>query len=791
MTAEASADGRSNAGGRPAVRIRTEALALGILAAIPLAKFLSVTLGTAVLSGGDHAWINLPFKAFTREALASGFVPLWNKSLSCGTPHLAQGEAGVFYPGNILLYTPLDLVRAYGWTVLAHVVALSWATYGLLRCHGARPHVAGTLAALVSISPYVLFNLPTSNAAQAWWLVPGILLAWEWARRGSAWKAGVLGGVLVAQPLLLGRPEILVYGGMTLAAIGTTQVALAESRARCAGRLASFGVASLAVGIGLAAVQLLPTLEFLPLSSRGSALQADFSEAGAWLSVPRLFALMLFPAFPDDPGTYTAYHTANPFIGAVPLALMLLGSFDAVRRDRARTLPIVVGAAFSLILAMGPDLPIRGLWTLPPLSALRYPGRALPVFLCLASLLAARGWERVTRRDRRPSRGEVIVAGAVLVLGLAAYALQADEVVAPQVALGHLGLQLAPLGAVAAWGALRRRRRAWDLALVAACLAQAAPLFAFYGEFVQPRDEFLAAFRPLRTVADSEPGERNVVVSGMRLPGSQAVNPPSLGNGSLMIGASVVNEFNQFTWGPWRELMRRTLHLQASGRVPPPPEPALCDLLGIRWIYRSDERPWTDADWEPVAAGPGGGTALWRRRVGPGRVAWVQGIERRPEPDAEEIVALVRSGADFRTVILVGDPAAPQPGDPLGAGEVAIEERDAGPNAFRFEVQAPAAGYLVVRDHLAPGWEAAIDGRAAPIYRVNAFFKAVFVEPGRHRVDLAYRPRSFRTGATLSVVTGACVIVLLGVSWSRRRRSGATGPGGGTAHSTSMSKAPV
>jgi hypothetical protein len=766
--------------------MRSEALALAILAAIPLAKFLFVTLGTAVLSGGDHAWINLPFKLVTRQAFSAGFVPLWNKSLSCGTPHLAQGEAGVFYPGNFLLYTPLDLLRAYGWTVLAHVVALAWATYVLLRCHGARPHVAGTLAALVSVSPYVLFNLPTSNTVQGFWFVPAILLAWEWARRGSPWTAGVVGGVLVAQPLLLGRPEALVYGGMSLAVVGATQAAVADVRLRCAGRLATFGGVSLVVGIGLAAVQLLPTLEFLPLSSRGASLQSDFAEAGAWLSAPRLFALMLFPTFPSEPGTYAAYHTANPFVGAVPLALIVIGSLDALRRDRSRTLPILAGAAFSLFLAMGPNLPLaRWLWTFPPLSVLRYPGRALPVFLCLASILAARGWERLAR-DPRPTRGDRIAVSAALVLGLVAFALRAGEIIEPQVALVQLGFQLAPVVLVASFGTLRRRPRAWDVAIMVACLAQAAPLFAFYGKFVQPRDEFLLALRPLRVIAQSDPGERNVAVSGMSLTGSAEINPPSLGNGAVMAGASVVNEFNQFTWGPWRELMRRTLHLQASGRLPPPPEPGLCDLLGIRWVFRPQGRPWTDTDWDPVSSGSAAGPVLWRRHVGPGRVALVHAIDRRPQPTPDEIVALLRSGTDFRTTVVISEPDAPEPSLPSGSAQLAIEEREAGPNAFRFEVDAPAAGYLVVRDHFAPGWEATIDGRATRIYRANGLFKAVFVDRGRHRVDLVYRPRSFRTGATVSVLTCAGVFVLLGTAWRRRRARAAE-----AAHSTSTSNDPV
>jgi hypothetical protein len=94
-------DGTPAAGGtgtaRGAFRLHGDAVALALLALVPLLKFLTVTVGAGVFAGGDHAWINLPMKAVTRSAFEQGAIPLWNKALSCGTPHLAQGEAGVFY----------------------------------------------------------------------------------------------------------------------------------------------------------------------------------------------------------------------------------------------------------------------------------------------------------------------------------------------------------------------------------------------------------------------------------------------------------------------------------------------------------------------------------------------------------------------------------------------------------------------------------------------------------------------------------------------------------------------
>jgi hypothetical protein len=761
--------GAEGEGGR--VRLRQDAIALGVLALVPLLKFLTVTLGTGVFSGGDHAWINLPLKAVTRSAFEQGAIPLWNKALSCGTPHLAQGEAGVFYLGTLLIYTPIDLLRAYGWTMLGHIVLLGWATYALIRSHRCRPSIAAIFAGLMMLAPYVLFNLPTSNVVQAFWSIPVVFLCGEWARRGSPLTAGATGGLVLAQQLMLGRPAILVYVWMTLGVVAAAQIILAERPWRVTARMATFAGVALALGVAVAAIQLAPTLEFLPLSSRGGGLESDFTEAGGWLRVTRLFALFLFPTFPMDPGRYAAYHTSNPYLGIVPLALMLLALMGVASR-RARILPLAVGAGFSLALAIGPGVPVvRALWAVPPFSLLRYPGRALPVFLCLGFLLAALAWESMVHEGRRPGRTRMLVVSVAIASGLMAFALQAGEVVSPAVALSQLALQIVPIAVVMAWPALRARKKAWNLALVTCCAVQAAPLFFFYGEFVQTRAEFDQALSPFSVLESFPPGERGMAVGGMQPFGSQRLNPPTLGNGATLGGAQVINEFNQFTWGSWRTFMRRTLHRYGTGREPLPPSPALCDLLGIRWLYSHGSRTFDDPAWLEV--GGDRTLILWRRIDGVGRASFADRVVRRPPPGVEDMVDVIREGAiDFESTVLLEDPEAPEADQGAGPVTARVREEASGPNVYRFEVETPSAGYLVVRDHDAPGWGARVDDVAVAHYRANGWFKAVWVPEGNHRVEFVYRPESFRLGATTSLVGCGAAIVLLGTCFGLRRRRG-------------------
>jgi hypothetical protein len=90
------------------------------------------------------------------------------------------------------------------------------------------------------------------------------------------------------------------------------------------------------------------------------------------------------------------------------------------------------------------------------------------------------------------------------------------------------------------------------------------------------------------------------------------------------------------------------------------------------------------------------------------------------------------------------------------------------PAHVEIEVDAPAAGWLVLSDTHYPGWEATVDGAPAPIARANFLFRAVWVEPGSRRVEFAYRPRSFRLGAAAGVAGLAAAGAAL--LFERRRR---------------------
>jgi hypothetical protein len=90
------------------------------------------------------------------------------------------------------------------------------------------------------------------------------------------------------------------------------------------------------------------------------------------------------------------------------------------------------------------------------------------------------------------------------------------------------------------------------------------------------------------------------------------------------------------------------------------------------------------------------------------------------------------------------------------------------PEAIRAEVALAEEGLWVVCDTWFPGWEATVDGSASEVLRVNGIHRGVRVPAGRHRVEMRYRPRSFRWGLTTSIAaTISLLIVSLAVGGRR------------------------
>ncbi|HSD28500.1 MAG TPA: hypothetical protein VLL75_14455, partial [Vicinamibacteria bacterium] len=176
--------------------------------------------------------------------------------------------------------------------------------------------------------------------------------------------------------------------------------------------------------------------------------------------------------------------------------------------------------------------------------------------------------------------------------------------------------------------------------------------------------------------------------------------------------------------------------------------------------------PLSHPDLVPIAAVPIGGTTI---RVY-GLNTWPRAslaCRATPVASAEEALALpYRKGFDpWREVALVRE-GGEGPDDALPAtctkGRARLTSWTAAEE--RYEVEANASAYLVVRASHARGWRGFVDGVPQPVLRANGKHRAVAVNAGRHEVVLRYEPPGLLPGAAASLLALAAMAVLFVVS---------------------------
>jgi hypothetical protein len=97
--------------------------------------------------------------------------------------------------------------------------------------------------------------------------------------------------------------------------------------------------------------------------------------------------------------------------------------------------------------------------------------------------------------------------------------------------------------------------------------------------------------------------------------------------------------------------------------------------------------------------------------------------------------------------------------DEYDAGNVNVTQFK--PNRLRLQADMKRPAFVVVSEVHYPGWEATVDGKAAPLIAADYILKAIPVPAGKHEIVLRFRPRTFIWGLTISLISLAGIILAL------------------------------
>lgn len=387
-----------------------------------------------VLAGGDVFTYFYPYWAEATRAIRAGRLPLWNPFLFMGAPFLANSQVGFFYPLNWPLWLLFPADRSVHLTIVLHLclAALNAYLWGRSSLRLGRLG-AWAVGAVFSLSGYLGTQAEHVNQLQGLAWLPLMLMLYDQlsdsrSRASSRRKAFFGVAALIGLVVLAGHTQTAFISLFGLAAYGIGPAlwfALRNRDWRTALRRATFFGLTVAVGTGLAAVQIAPTWELAQRSvrARGLPLSERVSFSLSPLDVGRALLPRFARAVPPDDIEHVAY------LGIAGLALAIVGLTVTVcrRREQRSTVPfhsqsvdvgLLVLTCVGLFFALGLYNPLYLLFAryIPGFAHFRVPARWLALYVVGAAACAGRGVETIWRGEHLRKGPVLAVVVALLIL---------------------------------------------------------------------------------------------------------------------------------------------------------------------------------------------------------------------------------------------------------------------------------------------------------------------------------------------------------------------------------------
>lgn len=759
---------------------------LALLAGVLVVFFAPLIVGTRSLFWGLPALQFYPWREFAFDELRAGRIPFFNPYNGGGAPLLANYQSAVFYPPNWL---HLLLPDTHAMNLIA-VLHIFWAGFGMWKLTGQlgiKDFGRGVSLLAYAFAGYNIARMgsfPTANTA-AWlpwllWVLTGLL------EKRTVGYVGLL-GLISAMLLLAGHAQTALYAFLAAGLYTLWQLTTLPRPVRLKALLmAGSGVL---LGIGIAATQLLFTLELLAESQRSGGV--DYNELTNLSFAPLRLLVLVMPNFFGSPvdGSYLTpgrgvYFEDMIYIGIVPFIAALAAIVGWLQRrtlldhwQSYRSVPfwmLLIGVGF--LLALGKYGPVyRTLYDyVPTFDAFREPVRWMiwPVFaLCVLAGIGVQNWGRSPRIF---FWSRLLAAGGLgfVVIGLVVRQTSASVDATASILLDALtafGCWFAGAAILTlaqpdeTWNIPFRR---WEMAVIIFVVADL--LWAAQGLNPMVQEQFFrdaSVTHPqgrlywYKAYEEEIKFEKTFDLADYR---TATLNWPYvrhslLPNLNMLDEVSLYNNFDPLLpryQARYTELIeklgRRGGNLlraagigQTLGRVRP-----------IGWEKIQGDDPSFEALQEPPL--------VW---LVP-RVIWAD------DDDTAEAELLKETWNPEQEVILSAE--APTDALVLEASppleEVSFfEVVEDTPTQKKYRVVTDGSGYLVLATSWYPGWSVQVDGEKQTLYRANLAFMAVEIPDGGGEVTFRYFPSLSIPGILISLLSLFVCIGLIAFSQFRQQ----------------------
>jgi Bacterial membrane protein YfhO len=700
-----------------------------------------------------------PFRALLSRAAHEHALPLWNPHIMSGAPFQANAQSAAFAPLNVVYYVlPLKVA----WTVSLVLRLFLAAIFMALFVRSIGGSATGSIVSgiLFALCGFTVQWQGMSNGDSAVWL-PLMFYAVHRLHTKPDSTSIAIAALAFPMPLLSGHPETAAHSGLAASGLAIFLWAFpprADAK-RFDNRFLLAFVAAGLLALGLASVQVIPTLEWL-------------GQLGLQVEAPQpvldrhqgqgLFSRDI-TRNPSSAGVWIPEGSA--YVGMLALLAACLAPFHSSRRYVYFFVGLAIIAA---AVAFGIQ-PIRWIVVhLPIIKAMKNGRLTLIVDFAIAALaglgISAIG-ERLAMqipRARRWAMALLVAAFGFLCFCIYEVHLATLTPVAPfrspSASLMFLGIAFALL-------ALRLRENLSDrLFSLAICGLAGLEMLSFsygYLRFARAREVFPAApvLEFLRSQANAAP---------FRVAKDRFPIPHDAG---MIYGFEAADGYD-LTTERTRTFTSDLIENREDG-VMFLAENILgsrdrrFDLLNVKYLMVSKPGPQFDLlatsdRFVPVFSQEfvsvfENKTVLPRAFAVP--LAGVEVIResnaqlerlKQPDFDPKRSVIFAEEPQGLKGQLSKDDDLTPR-----------VDVVDKRMNRYRLRVQSGGPAVVVLSQMYYPGWIATVDGEESPVYPVNVALTGLVVPSGSHDVQLFFQPLSFQIGLVMTLASLIVSILLL------------------------------
>ncbi len=686
----------------------------------------------------DLMHFNTPLRKTVSDSLKNFELPLWEPNIGQGFPIFDEGQIGLFYIPNLLLFGlfPFWIAFNLGYIVTFLIAALG--TYLLSRSLGLNKAGSYLAGITYSFSPLIVLHLHHYNLIQTVALAPWLF--WLTNSFFNTRKIIYLISIplVLSQQLFVGFAQITLYSLTGLLIFFIFKILTTQKRGAFRRKITSIFLLTLITGFLIASVQLIATYTLLQESGKLTRqspkdILTDFPfKFKNILTVidPYILGSPVDASYPRwDPGRWGIFWESSLYFGVTQLVLLIslitVLFFKRFTKSRLQGIFFWLFLGFlGLTLTLGTEAPLHPLFSVPPYSYFRVPARFLILTFLSISILVSYAITRISISYKEKLSAAIIL----IILGFATldifrswsgYHLTSpvkQMTTNPEILEG-----INETGRVFTIGEFS----AWNSVFLTEGWQNAQADYIFFRNFISPNSNLL-----------------------LNIPHSE-VYAAMITNRQTAIGNLLTNLINEATQVNESEQGHFTFNA---------PLQKILDFNSVKYVISSNQIESENLSLLKQLDFKNNSVFLYENEsVMPQAFIVTDYKVARTIPEFQNIIQ--EESFDPKTTVII---EKDQPSiERRGIDNSSLSIKEYKKNYVKIEANLAEKSILVLSDSYYPGWKTYVDNKETELFPANINSRAILVPKGKHQIEYVYDSDLLKLGGLISAVSIFSILVII------------------------------